>query len=97
MKKWDNLKLGLVLAFLLPVLVFFLIYFARFSYYPFSDFLHTLKEESRLVTFFAAWSLVADIALFTFFINTRRDRSAKGVFIISVAYGLLFLAFKFIM
>lgn len=95
MKNWDNLKLGLALSILLPVAVFFLIYFARFSYYPFPEFWQTLKQESRLVTFFGAWSMVANIALFTLFINTRRDKSAKGVFIVTVIYGALFLLFKF--
>jgi hypothetical protein len=96
MKNWDNLKLGLLLALLLPLLIFFGIYFGRFSYYPFGDFLQTLREESRLITFFAAWCLVANIALFTFFINTRRDRSARGVFIVTVVYGAAFLLIKFL-
>ncbi len=96
MKKWDNLKLGLLLAFLVPLLVFFGIYFGRFSYYPFQEFLQMLQQESRLVTFFAAWCLVANIALFTFFVNTRRDRSARGAFIITVVYGALFLVLKFL-
>ncbi|WP_132055932.1 hypothetical protein [Pseudocnuella soli] len=96
MKKWDNLKLGLLLALLLPVLIFFGIYFGRFSYYPFGEFWQTLREESRLITFFAAWCLVANIALFTVFINTRRYRTARGVFIVTVIYGALFLMLKFL-
>lgn len=91
MKKADNLKLGLLLALVLPLAVFFLIYFARFSYYPLDEFMQTLRQETRLITFFAAWCLVANIALFTLFINTRRDRSARGVFIVTVIYGALFL------
>lgn len=96
MKKWDNLKLGLLLALLLPVLIFFGIYFGRFSYYPFGEFWQTLREESRLITFFAAWCLVANIALFTVFINTRRYHTARGVFIVTVIYGALFLMLKFL-
>lgn len=94
MKKADDLKLGVLLACLLPVAVFFIIYLVRFSYYPFADFMATIREESRLITFFAAWCLVANIGLFTLFINTRRDRSAKGVFITTVVYGIAFMVLK---
>lgn len=97
MKFKDNLKLGLALGFILPVAVFFGIYFVRFSYYPFGEFLNVLKQESRLITFFSAWCLVANIALFTLFINSKKDRSAKGIFIMSVMYGLFFLLLRWLM
>lgn len=96
MKLKDNLPFGIVLAALLPVVLFFAIYLMRFSYYPFGEFLQTIRQESRLVTFFAAWALVGNIALFTLFINNRRDQSAKGIFIVTVVYGLLFLLLKWI-
>jgi hypothetical protein len=97
MKKADNLKLGLALGFILPIAIFFLIYLLRFSYYPLGDFFSTIRQESRLITFFAAWCIVANIGLFTLFINTRRDQSAKGVFILTVVYGILFLLLRWLM
>lgn len=96
MKLKDNLPLGIVLALLLPVVLFFAIYYFRFSYYPFGEFLEVLRQESRLVTFFAAWALVGNIALFTLFINSRRDRTAKGIFIVSVLYGAMFLLLQWL-
>lgn len=97
MKLKDNLVFGIVLALLLPVLIFLLLYFFRFSYYPFGEFLQTVQQESRLVTFFGAWSLVGNIALFTLFINNRKDQTAKGIFIVTVIYGALFLLIKALM
>lgn len=97
MKLKDNLSLGLVLALLLPVAVFFGIYFFRFSYYPIGEFWQTIKQEARLVTFFAAWCLVANIALFTLFINSRKYQTAKGVFIVTVTYGAAFLLLQWLM
>lgn len=97
MKLKDNLRLGLVLALLLPVVVFFGIYLARFSYYPLGEFWQTIKQENRLVTFFAAWCLVANIGLFTLFINSQKDRTAKGVFIVTVVYGAAFLLLRWMM
>jgi hypothetical protein len=32
--------------------------------------------------------LVVNIAIFTYYINTRRDQTAKGIFIASLVYGL---------
>ena len=97
MKLKDNLNLGLVLAMLLPVAVFFGIYLMRFSYYPIGEFWQTIRQENRLITFFAAWCLVANIGLFTLFINSRKDRTAKGVFIVTVVYGSAFLLLLWLM
>lgn len=97
MKLKDDLRFGLLLGFLFPVVVFFGIYLWRFSAYPLSDFFAVLKEETRLITFFAAWCLVANIALFTLFINTKKDRTARGIFIMSVVWGAFFLVLRWVM
>jgi len=92
--KRDNLKLGLLLGFLLPPIVFIVIYFIKFSSYEFGDFFQTFLQESRLITFFSAWCLVANIGLFTLYINTNRYRTARGVFFVTIGYGLGFLLLK---
>ena len=92
----DKLPLGIVLALLVPLAVFLLIYYARFSYYDFSEFLGVIKTESRLLTFFAAWCMVANIGLFTVYINSGKYQTAKGVFGITVLYGIIFLLLKLI-
>ena len=97
MLKQDNLKLGLLLGFVLPILVFTIIYFIRFSYLSVDEFFTTFLNESRLVTFFSAWCLLANIALFTLFINSNRYQTAKGVFAITVVFGLGFLLLKILM
>jgi len=90
----DNLKLGLALGFLAPLVIFFGIYLARFSSYDFGDFSTLFFQENRLITFFGAWCLVGNIALFTYYINTNRDQTAKGIFALSVVYGILILLLK---
>lgn len=90
----NNLKYGLLLGFLLPLIVFIVIYFLRFSYYEFGQFFRTFLDESRLITFFSAWCLLANIALFTLFINTNRYQTAKGIFAVTIIYGLGFLLLK---
>lgn len=90
----DNLRLGLVLGLLLPLLISVLIYFMRFSYYTLPEFLDTLAHENRLITFFGTWSLVGNIALFTFYINTARYQTAKGIFAVTLVYGIGILLVK---
>jgi hypothetical protein len=93
----DNLKYGLLLGFLLPIIVFVIIYFLRFPSYGFGDFFQTFLNESRLITFFSAWCLVANIAIFTLFINTNKYQTAKGIFAVTILYGLGFLLLKLMM
>jgi len=92
--KKDNLKLGILLGFLLPLFIVVLLYFMKFSSYPVSDFIKTISEESRLITFFAAWCIVANIGLFTLYINNNKYQTSKGIFIITIVYGVLFLLLK---
>lgn len=94
--KQDNLKLGLLLGLALPLLVAVLLYFLKFSQYSVPFFLEMFGTERRLITFFAAWCLVANIALFTLFINTNKYQTSKGIFIITIVYGLFFLALRFL-
>lgn len=93
----DKLQLGIILALLLPLLVFLVIYYGRFSNYGFSEFLYVIQTESRLLTFMASWCLVANIGLFTLYINSGRYQTAKGVFGITVLYGIIFLLLKLIL
>ena len=92
--KRDELPLGVILGLITSLLVFILIYFIRFSSYDFNEFLRTFFRENRLITFFGVWCLVANIALFTYFINTNKYRTAKGVFAITVLYGIGILLLK---
>jgi hypothetical protein len=90
----DNLKLGLILGFIAPFIVFLIVYFLRFTGYTFSEFVRVFFNEKKLITFWGVWCLVGNIALFTFYINTSKDKTAKGVFAITVVYGIGILLMK---
>lgn len=90
----DNLKLGLLLGLITPIPVLILIYFLRFSDMDFDSFLGLFLREKQIVTFFGVWCLVGNIALFTFYINTRRDSTAKGIFAVTLIYGIAVLVLK---
>lgn len=90
----DNLKLGLILGFVAPLIVFLIVYFVRFSGYAFDEFLRVFMNEKKLITFWGVWCLVGNIALFTYYINTAKDQTAKGIFAITVVYGIGILLLK---
>ena len=90
----DNFRLGLILGFLSPLLVFLIIYLVRFSSFTFREYVEVFFREKSVITFFGVWALVANIALFTLFINSRKDSTAKGVFAVTLVYGLGVLLLK---
>jgi hypothetical protein len=92
--KKDNLQIGLLLGLISPVFVLIIIYLLKFTEYDFNDFMRTFFRENRLITFFGVWCLVGNIALFTYYINTSKDKTAKGIFAITLVYGIGILVLK---
>ena len=90
----DNLKLGLVLGLIGPVLGLVIIYFVRFPSYPFADFIDYFIHDNKMITSVGAMSLLANAILFTIYVNTQRDLTAKGIFIVTLIYGIALLILK---
>lgn len=92
--KRDNLKLGLVLGLLGPALGLIIVYFMKFSAYSFGDFLDYFFNDRHLITSIGALCLLANAVLFTIYINTQRDKTAKGIFATTLVYGIAILIIK---
>ncbi len=92
--KKDNLKLGLILGLLGPVLGLVIVYYIKFSSYGFIEFLDYFFHENRLITSIGALCLLANAVLFTIYINTHRDNTAKGIFATTLIYGISILVIK---
>ena len=92
--KRDSLKLGLVLGLVGPVLGLIIVYFLKFSSYDFMDFLDYFFNDSKLITSIGALCLLANAVLFTIYINTHRDNTAKGIFVTTLVYGIAILIIK---
>jgi hypothetical protein len=56
-----------------------------------------VAENKNQITAISVPCLVLNIALFTFYINTRRDKTAKGIFTITLIYAIGALLLKFIL
>ena len=92
--KKDNLKLGLLMGLLGPVLGLIIVYFLKFSSYGFGEFLDYFFNTKGLITSVGALCLLANAVLFTIYINTHRDNTAKGIFVTTFIYGIAFLIIK---
>jgi hypothetical protein len=94
--KRDDLKLGLILGLIGPILGLVLIYFLKFSATSFGEFLDTFFHDKRLITSIGSLSLLANVIFFTIYINTHRDKTAKGIFLITLIYGISILVLKLV-
>jgi hypothetical protein len=98
MFKKDNLRFGMLLGFIAPLLSLIVYYFVKFyPLYSVNDCLEFIAANKSLVTAISVPCLVLNIALFTFYINTRRDKTAKGIFAITLIYAIGALLLKFIL
>ena len=95
--KKDNLRLGLVLGLVAPIISLVVYYFVKF-YPTFSikDFLDFMRTNKSQITAVSVPCLVLNIALFTYYINSHKDSTAKGIFAATLIYAILALLFKFI-
>ncbi|MBC7904302.1 MAG: hypothetical protein H7Y27_12810 [Gemmatimonadaceae bacterium] len=98
MLKRDNFGLGLILGFLTPLLGMVIYYFIAF--YPsnigFKEFLLLMKQYKSVLTAVSSISLVANAVLFTYYVNTRKDRTTRGVFVATLIYGITVLLIKLV-
>ena len=94
--KKDNLQLGLVLGLLGPLVGLVFIYFIRSDFRSLSmgEYLDLVFHTNRLITSIGSLSLLANVILFTLYVNTHRDKTAKGIFLVTVVYGIAILLLK---
>ncbi|HSC52643.1 MAG TPA: hypothetical protein VLC98_03430 [Phnomibacter sp.] len=94
--KKNNIRLGLALGFLLPLISVVLYYYWKIYPNTWSTFLSFLTTEKRLLSSITVICLLLNIAVFTAYVNTRRDETAKGIFTITLIYAIVSLLVKFL-
>ena len=94
--KKDNLKFGLILGLLGPLVGLVIVYLVKpeFRGVGFYDFLDLFIHSNKLITSIGALCLLANAIIFTFYVNTQRDSTAKGIFLTTVIYGIGILILK---
>ncbi len=94
--KKDNLALGLILGFLAPLLGLLGFYFTKFSAAKFVDFLYFLTIYKTLFTSVISVSLIVNAIIFTVYINTQKDKTARGIFAATCVYAIVCIIMKFL-
>ncbi len=95
--KKDNLKFGILLGIVGPLLAMTIYYFWVFSRtISFSEYIYVLHTNKQLLTAISSISLLANAILFTIYVNTHRDKTARGVFVATLIYGIVVLVYKLV-
>lgn len=94
MFKKDNLKLGLALGFLTPIIAMFAYYLIQFRLFKLSEFFQVMLQQKSLMSGIISISLIANAVVFTIYINKQIDKTARGIFIATCIYALLALVVK---
>jgi drug/metabolite transporter (DMT)-like permease len=92
--KKDNLKLGLILGLLGPAVGLLVIYFVQFPSYSFGDFLDEFFNNNRLITSIGSLALLANAVIFAIYVHFNKYNTFKGIFIVTLVYGIAILILK---
>jgi magnesium-transporting ATPase (P-type) len=96
--KRDNLRFGLILGLVAPIVSLVIYYFVKFyPLYSVGEFFYFIRTNRGQITAVSVPCLVLNIALFTFYINSHRDYTAKGIFAATLIYAILALAVKYLL
>ncbi len=93
--KKDNFVFGLALGFVAPVVGFMIFKLYKFQGLTLSEMLQWMKYNPNLITVSISVSLMANAILFTVYINGHRDKTAKGIFVLTVIYAVVAMIFKY--
>ena len=96
MFKKDNFIYGLALGLVAPIFGFMFYKFVKFNMYTINEMFQFLKSNPNLITVFISISLVANAILFTIFINGHRDKTAKGIFTMTIIYASIAMGFRYL-
>ncbi len=93
--KKDNFLFGLSLGLIAPIIGFLIYKLIKFKGLTISEMLQWMKFNPNLITVSISVSLLANAVLFTVYVNGYRDKTAKGIFVMTMMYAIIALAFKY--
>ena len=94
--KKDNFIFGFIMGMLAPFAGFAIFKYKKLGPLSYIEALQYLIAEPghRLLTVAISLSLLANAVLFTIYINAHIDKTAKGIFVATLIYGLTALSLK---
>ena len=93
--KKDNFIFGITLGFIAPMIGFLIYKLIKFKGLTLVEMLQWMKLNPNLITVSISVSLMANAILFTIYINGYRDKTAKGIFVMTMIYAVIALLFKY--
>ncbi len=93
--KKDNFIFGLALGLIAPIIGFMIFKLYKFQGLTLAEMLQWMKFNPNLITVSISVSLMANAILFTIYINGHRDKTAKGIFVLTVIYAIIAMIFKY--
>jgi L-cystine uptake protein TcyP (sodium:dicarboxylate symporter family) len=95
--KKDNFLMGLIMGLVAPVLgilLFKMYNFKSLSVKETIQWMFYIEPGFKTLTVALSLSLLLNALLFTIYINTHKDKTAKGIFATTLVYGLIVLSIK---
>jgi hypothetical protein len=96
MFKKDNFVYGLALGFVAPIAGFLIYKYIKFKELSLAEMFEWMKFNPAIITVYISVSLMANAILFTIFINSHRDKTAKGIFVLTIIYAVIAMGFKYL-
>ena len=90
----DNLKLGLILGLIGPIAGLVVFYLVKFPSFSFSEFLSFFFHNKSTITSVGTFSLLTNALLFALYVHFDKTETFKGIFIITIIYGIAILVLK---
>jgi hypothetical protein len=94
--KKDSFLMGLIMGLIAPLLGILAFKYSKLSPLSLIDAIKYMLVEPgfRVLTVALSLSLLLNAVLFTLYINSHKDKTAKGIFVTTLVYGLLILSIK---
>jgi hypothetical protein len=94
--KKDNFLMGLVMGIVAPLLGILAFKFSKLGPLSIKDAIQYMLIEPgfKMLTVALSLSLLLNAVLFTLYINNHKDKTAKGIFVTTLVYGLIILSIK---
>ena len=93
--KKDNFWLGTLLGLIGPMVGFSIFKMLKYSMFSLKEMYQWLTLNHNLITAWISISLFANALLFTLYVNAKIDKTAKGIFLVTVIYAIAALLIKF--
>lgn len=89
-RKFDKVEIGLIAGFLLPIIVFFLVYLFGEHSVSFTDYLKSMWRLQALIKIISL-CVFTNLALFWGFLRLKYERAARGVLGATILYAFVVL------